>query len=90
MRWADKGSTPLPQKGEFRTPVLEDRLFLGVAYASIQNDGIQDNVYTDTKGWEDDKELQRIRVEGRPHETLTVKCNYEKNDSAGAAKQLRV
>ena len=77
-------------KGEFRTPVLEDRLFLGVAYASIQNDGIQDNVYTDTNGWEDDKELYRIRLEGRPHETLTVKYNYEKNDSAGAAKQLRV
>ena len=77
-------------KGEFRTPVLEDRLFLGVAYASIQNDGIQDNVYTDTKGWEDDKELYRIRVEGRPHEALTIKYNYEKNDSAGAAKQLRV
>ena len=77
-------------KGEFRTPVLEDRLFLGVAYASIQNDGIQDNVYTDTKGWEDDKELYRIRVKGRPNETLTVRYNYERNDSAGAAKQVRV
>ena len=77
-------------KGEFRTPVLEDRLFLGAAYASIQNDGIQDNVYTDTKGWEDDKELYRIRVEGRPDETLTVRYNYERNDSAGAAKQVRV
>ena len=77
-------------KGEFRTPVLKDRLFLGVAYASIQNDGIQDNVYTDTKGWEDDKELYRIRVEGRPNEILTLRYNYEKNDSAGAAKQLRV
>ena len=77
-------------KGEFRTPMLGDRLFLGVAYASIQNDGIQDNVYTDTKGWEDDKELYRIRVEGRPKETLTVRYNYERNDSAGAAKQVRV
>ena len=77
-------------KGEFRTPVVEDRLFLGVAYASIQNDGIQDNVYTDTKGWEDDKQLYRIRVEGRPSEILTLRYNYEKNDSAGAAKQLRV
>ena len=77
-------------KGEFRTPMLEDRLFFGVAYASIQNDGIQDNVYTDTKGWEDDKQLYRIRVEGRPNETLTLRYSYERNDSAGAAKQVRV
>ena len=77
-------------QGEFRMPVLEDKLFLGVAYASIQNDGIQDNVYTGTKGWEDDKQLYRIRVESRPNETLTLKYSYERNDSAGAAKQLRV
>ena len=77
-------------KGEFRLPVIADRLFLGVAYASIQNEGIQDNVYTDTKGWEDDKQLYRIRLEARPNETVTLRYNYEKNDSAGAAKQLRV
>ena len=77
-------------KGELQVPLLAGRLFLGMAYASIKNDGIQRNVYTDTKGWEDDKELYRLRVEGRPNKTLTVRYNYEKNDSAGAAKQVRV
>ena len=77
-------------RGEFRTPVMGDKLFLGGAFASIQNDGIQKNVYTDTRGWEDDKELYRIRVEARPNDGLTLRYNFEKNDSAGAAKQLRV
>ena len=77
-------------KGEFRTPVLEGGLFFGLAYASIRNDGIQKNVYTGTRGWEDDKDLYRVRVEARPNDALTARYNYEKNDSAGAAKQVRV
>jgi iron complex outermembrane receptor protein len=75
--------------GEYQAPIIQDKLFFGAAFASIQNDGIQDNVYTNTKGWEDDKSLYRIRVEGRPNDQLTLRYSYEENDSAGAAKQLR-
>ncbi len=75
---------------EFRTPVIEDRLYFGAAFASIQNDGIQKNVYTNTRGWQDDKQLYRIRLEARPNDAFTAKYSYELNDSAGAAKQLRV
>lgn len=77
-------------KAEIQTPIIEDKLFFGAAFASIQNDGIQNNVYTNTKGWQDDKELYRIRIEARPTEAFTAKYTYERNESAGAAKQLRV
>ena len=77
-------------KAEIQTPIIEDKLFIGGAFASIQNDGIQDNVYTGTKGWQDDKELYRIRLEYRPNDDFTAKYTYERNESGGAAKQLRV
>ncbi|MGS2722306.1 TonB-dependent receptor [Porticoccus sp. GXU_MW_L64] len=76
-------------KGEFMTPVIQDKLFFGAGYASIQNDGIQRNVFTNTRSWEDDKELYRIRLEARPSDQLTLKYSYEENTSEGAAKQLR-
>ena len=77
-------------KAEFRTPIIDDVLFLGLGYASIKNDGIQRNVYTNTRGWQDDSDLYRFRVELRPSDNITLKYNYERNESSGAAKQLRV
>ncbi len=74
---------------EIQTPLIEDKLFFGAAFSSKQNDGIQNNVYTDTRGWQDDKQLYRIRLEARPIDDLKVKYSYIKNESAGAAKQLR-
>jgi len=74
---------------EIQTPLIEDKLFFGAAFSSKQNDGIQKNVYTNTRGWQDDKQLYRIRLEARPTDDLTVKYSYVKNESAGAAKQLR-
>ena len=76
-------------KGEFQTPIIEDKLFFGASFATIQNDGIQNNVFTGTRGWEDDKQLYKFRVEGRPNEQLTVKYSFENSESGGAAKQLR-
>jgi len=74
---------------EIQTPLIEDKLFLGAAFSSKQNDGIQSNVYTNTHGWEDDDNLYRIRLEARPTNDFTVKYSYIKNESDGAAKQLR-
>ena len=77
-------------KAEFQTPIVDDVLFLGLGYASINNDGIQENVYTGTRGWEDDSDLYRLRLELRPSSAITAKYSYERNESNGAAKQLRV
>ena len=77
-------------KAEIQTPLVDDKLFFGAAFASIKNDGIQNNVYTNTRGWQDDKQLYRIRLEARPSDNFTAKYSYEKNESGGAAKQLRV
>ncbi len=74
---------------EIQTPLIEDKLFLGAAFSSKQNDGIQNNVYTNTRGWQDDKQLYRLRLEARPTDDLVVKYSYINNESAGAAKQLR-
>jgi len=74
---------------EILTPLIEDKLFFGAAFSSKQNDGIQRNVYTNTRGWQDDKKLYRIRLESRPTADLAVKYSYIKNELAGAAKQLR-
>jgi len=74
---------------EIQTPLIEDKLFFGAAFSSKNNDGIQDNVYTNTRGWQDDKKLYRIRLEARPTNDLTVKYSYIKNISGGAAQQLR-
>ena len=77
-------------KAEFQTPIIDDVLFLGLGYASINNDGIQENVYTGTRGWQDDSDLYRLRLELRPTDAITAKYSYERNESSGAAKQLRV
>lgn len=77
-------------KAEFQTPIINDVLYLGLGYARIKNDGIQRNVYTNTRGWQDDSDLYRLRVELRPADNLTFKYSYERNESSGAAKQLRV
>jgi len=74
---------------EIQTPLIEDKLFFGLAFSSKQNDGIQNNVYTNTRGWQDDKRLYRVRLEVRPRDDLTVKYSYINNESAGAAQQLR-
>jgi len=74
---------------EVQTPLIEDKLFFGAAFSSKQNDGIQNNVYTNTRGWQDDKQLYRLRLEARPTDGLNVKYSYIKNASDGAAQQLR-
>ncbi len=74
---------------EIQTPLIDDKLFFGAAFSSKQNDGIQNNVYTNTRGWQDDKQLYRLRLEARPTDELTVKYSYINNESGGAAKQLR-
>ena len=78
-------------KGEFQAPIIEDKLFFGLAAASIQNDGIQDLInIPGGKGWQDDKELYRIRLEARPTERLTAKFSYEENNDQGLTKQIKV
>jgi len=74
---------------EIQTPLIEDILFFGAAFSSKQNNGIQKHVFTNSRGWQDDKRLYRMRLEARPTDDLTLKCSYIKNESAGAAQQLR-
>jgi len=74
---------------EIQTPLIDDKLFFAAAFSSKQNDGIQNNVYSNTRGWQDDKQLYRLRLEFRPTNDITAKYSYIKNESTGAAKQLR-
>jgi len=78
-------------KVEVDTPLIDEKLWAGFAFANIQNDGIQTIIHVPGgKGWQDDKQLYRLRLAAKPSDDVLFKFTYEKNNDSGLTQQIKI
>ena len=77
-------------KGEISAPLIEDRLWLGLGYASLKHDGYQDFIYTGGEGWAENTEIAKFKVQAAPADNVALTFTYDRVTRDAPAKQAKI
>lgn len=77
-------------KGEVRLPLIADRLWFGGGYAHLENDGYQRFVNTGKRGWAENAQLSRAKLQFNATDDLQFTVTYDRDKKNGAAKQPKI
>lgn len=77
-------------KAEVRTPIVKDVLWVSGGAAYLKRDGYQRNVNTGTRGWGEDTQVYKAKVQFDPVEALRFTFAYDLTKSDAPAKQPKI
>jgi iron complex outermembrane recepter protein len=77
-------------KVEYSTPVVEDKLWMNMGFAHMQQDGFQELVHTGQEGWGKNTDVLKIRLQAKPIDDLTFTFTYNSTDDASPTKYPKI
>lgn len=77
-------------KAEYSAPIIDDKLWINAGYAHLENDGIQNLVHFDKKGWAKNTDVYKLRLKAQVTDDLDVTVTYDRTESDAAAKHPKI